>query len=156
MAEYDYRVTVAWTGDRGSGTSGWRDYGRQSLVAAEGRPPIEASADRVFHGDAERWNPELLLLAALSQCHMLSYLRQAALAGVLVVGYRDEAAGRIAVQADGSGRFVGATLHPQVTLAEGSMLPAARRLHEPAARQCFIAASVDFPVHREPSFRVRE
>jgi organic hydroperoxide reductase OsmC/OhrA len=155
VTDYGYRVAVEWAGDRGTGTSGWRDYGRRSVITAPGRPPLPASADTVFHGDDDRWNPELMVIGALSQCHMLSYLRQAALAGVVVVAYRDEAEGVIRVNADGSGRFTGVTLHPTVTLASGDMLARARELHEPAAAQCFIAASVDFAVRRDPVFLVR-
>jgi hypothetical protein len=61
-----YDLTVTWTGNRGTGTSGYRDYGRDHEVGADGRPAIEGSADRVFHGDKTRWNPELELVAALA------------------------------------------------------------------------------------------
>ena len=77
---HEYRVEIEWLGNRGTGTSGYREYGRQLVVRAEGKAhEIEASADRTFHGDAERWNPEDLLVTALSQCHMLSYLHMACL-----------------------------------------------------------------------------
>src|SRR3954449_8610576 len=75
--EHQYRIGVQWTGNRGEGTSGYKAYGRESLVTAEGKPPLECSSDRAFRGDADRWNPEDLLVAALSQCHMLSYLHAA-------------------------------------------------------------------------------
>ena len=78
-----YDLMVSWTGDRGTGTSGYRAYGRDHLVTAGGRPLIEGSSDPVFFGDKTRWNPELELVAALAQCHMLSYFHVCAAAGVV-------------------------------------------------------------------------
>ena len=80
--EHHYALQVEWTGNRGSGTSDYKSYGRDHLVRANGNPTIVGTSDRAFRGDPERWNPEQLLLAALSQCHMLSYLHEAAVNGV--------------------------------------------------------------------------
>ena len=91
-----YDLTLTWTGNRGTGTSGYRDYGRDHEVGADGRPVIEGSADRVFHGDKARWNPELELVAALAQCHMLSYLHVCTAAGVVVTAYDDAPYGVLA------------------------------------------------------------
>ncbi|MCX7521200.1 OsmC family protein [Microbacterium sp. STN6] len=148
--EHRYEITTEWTGDRGTGTTSYRDYGRDHIISAEGKPPILGSADRTFHGDRDRWNPEELLLAALSQCHMLSYLHVATTHGVVVVGYEDAASGTLQTETDGSGHFTRATLRPRVTVAAGSMRDAAQALHEEAATKCFIAASVNFPVEHEP------
>ena len=117
---------------------------------AAGKPEIAGSADRAFHGDTDRWNPEELLLAALSQCHLLSYLHVAALHGIIVTGYTDSASGVMEQTADGGGHFVSATLRPVITISVGD--PAlAQHLHEEASAKCFIAASVNFPVYHEPS-----
>lgn len=147
---HGYAVSVEWTGNRGTGTSGYRDYGRQHIVTAEGKPPIQGSADRTFHGDADRWNPEELLLSALSQCHMLSYLHVAVRHGVVVVAYSDAASATLEMATDGSGRLTGATLRPTVTVAEPAMRDLAESLHHEASSLCFIAASVNFPVTHEP------
>jgi len=147
--EHSYAVTVEWLGNRGTGTSGYRDYGREHVVRAEGKHELEGSSDRVFHGNADRWNPEELLLAALSQCHLLSYLHVAASAGVVVTGYTDAAVGTMVQTPDGGGRFTSATLRPRVTIASGDA-QLARSLHADANAKCFIAASVNFPVHHEP------
>ena len=66
---------------------------------------IEGSSDRVFRGDAERWNPEELLVAALSQCHLLSYLHVAANNGIVVERYTDDAIGTMQQTDDGGGHF---------------------------------------------------
>lgn len=145
-----YDLTVSWTGNRGSGTSGYRDYGRDHDVSADGRPVIAGSADRVFHGDKARWNPELELVAALSQCHMLSYLHVCVNAGVVVTGYEDEPYGLMAETADGGGHFTEVVLRPRVTVATDGMTAAALALHAQASAKCFIASSVNFPVRHEP------
>ncbi len=150
IGEHRYAVKVAWTGNRGTGTSDYREYGREHSITAAGKAPIEASADHSFHGDADRWNPEELLLAALSECHLLSYLHVAVRHGVVVVGYTDEATGTMVQTTDGGGHFTEATLRPRVTVADPGQVDLAQSLHAEAARLCFIAASVNFPVNHEP------
>ncbi|WP_374945383.1 OsmC family protein [Agreia sp.] len=149
-AQHSYTVTVEWLGNRGTGTSGYRDYGREHLIGAERKQAIEGSADHTFHGDRDRWNPEEMLLAALSQCHMLSYLHVAVLHGVVVTGYTDEATASLALDRTGGGRFTSATLHPRVELADPTQAELARSLHGEASEKCFIANSVNFPVLHEP------
>ncbi|MFC0682510.1 OsmC family protein [Lysobacter korlensis] len=151
--EHNYAITVEWLGNRGTGTSGYRDYGREHVVRAAGKHELEGSSDRVFHGDPRRWNPEELMLAALSQCHLLSYLHVAASAGVIVTGYTDAAVGTMVQTANGGGHFTSVTLRPRVTIASGDP-GLARTLHSEANAKCFIAASVNFPVHHEPEILV--
>ncbi|WP_430332426.1 OsmC family protein [Rhodococcus sp. ACT016] len=148
-AEHSYALDIAWTGDRGTGTSGYRDYDREHTVTAPGKAPLRGSADTAFRGDPDAWNPEELLVAALSQCHMLSYLALAARAGVVVTGYTDHPTGRMQENPDGSGQFTEVVLAPRVTVAHPSMVAAAEQLHSDAHDACFIARSVNFPVeHR--------
>ena len=148
---HTYDVSVAWTGDRGEGTSDYRSYGRDHVVRAEGRPDLAGSADPTFRGDADRWNPEQLLVAALAQCHMLWYLHLCATNEVVVTGYEDEAHGEMRTHRDGSGEFTSVTLRPRVTVAEPAMVEVAERLHAEAPQLCFIARSVNFPVAHEPT-----
>ena len=150
LKEHDYGINVFWTGNRGTGTSGYKAYGRDHSVTAVGLPTLLGSADRTFHGDRERWNPELLLVTALSQCHMLSYLHVAVTHGVVVTKYEDAAAGTLVLNADGSGQFSSVTLHPKIAVAEPEMAELALTLHAEAARKCFIARSVNFPVRHRP------
>ncbi len=151
---HHYTTTIEWLGNRGTGTSGYRDYGREVLLTAVGKHPIEGSSDRTFHGNADRWNPEDMLVAALSQCHLLSYLHVAVLRGVVVTAYTDSAEGTMEQTPDGGGRFVSVTLHPVVTVASADMVEAARTAHREASQKCFIANSVNFPVLHEPSILV--
>lgn len=144
-----YRVDLAWTGNRGSGTTGYRDYGRDHVVRVDGKPALHASSDPTFHGDAARHNPEDMLVAALASCHMLSYLHMATVAGVVVSAYEDTAEGRMETAGNG-GRFVEVVLHPVVTIRAGSDPDKALAAHEAAHHACFIANSVNFPVRVEP------
>lgn len=147
---HEYAVSVRWTGNRGTGTSGYRAYGRDHVVSAAGKlHDLAGSSDPAFRGDPERWNPEELLLTALAQCHMLSYLHAATVAGVTVLAYDDDAVGTMEQTADGGGHFTSATLRPRVVVADAAQLEAAEAAHAEAARMCFIASSVNFPVHHE-------
>lgn len=153
MADHHYALDLTWRGNRGSGTSGYRDYARDVLLAAPGKPDLLGSADPAFRGDAARWNPEELLLAALAQCHLLSYLHSAVNHGVVVVAYDDSPVGTMAQVGQG-GRFTSVTLRPRVTVADASMVDTARAIHGEAGANCFIAASVSFPVGHEPTVLV--
>jgi organic hydroperoxide reductase OsmC/OhrA len=147
---HGYDVSVAWTGNKGTGTSEYRAYSRDHDVRADGRPVIAGSSDPLFRGDPARWNPELELTAALSQCHMLWYLHLCALAGVTVISYVDDAHGSMTENDDGGGQFAEVVLRPRVTVASSDMIETATGLHEEAHAKCFIASSVNFPVRLQP------
>jgi organic hydroperoxide reductase OsmC/OhrA len=151
--DHSFSVALSWTGNRGTGTSGYRDFGRDHVVTLDGKHAIEGSAARAFHGDLERWNPEELLIAALSQCHLLSYLYVAVQNGIVVESYTDAAVGTLVTAADGSGRFTEVILSPVVTISAGDPAVAAR-IHADANRLCFIASSVNFPVRHEPNIQL--
>lgn len=156
LGEHHYAIDLEWQGDRGDGTASYRAYGRQHAVRADGKlHEIAGSSDRAFHGDRDRWNPEELALAALSQCHMLSYLHVATVHGVVVVGYTDAATATMREDGRGGGRLVEAVLRPRVVVAEPGMRELADALHHEASEKCFIAASVNFPVRHEPLAVVR-
>lgn len=151
MAErtHHYRVDVEWTGNRGSGTSGYREYDRDHVIRAEGKSPIEGSSDPKFRGDPTRWNPEELLVASLSACHKLWYLHLCADAGICVLEYVDDAEG-VMVEGPSPAKFTEVVLHPQVTIRAEEDGELAERLHHAAHEKCFIANSVNFPVRCEP------
>lgn len=150
LEEHHYEVTVSWTGNLGEGTTGYRKYSRNHEIEAPGVPKLLGSADPTFHGDESRWNPEQLLLSALTQCHMMSYFHVASAAGVVVTEYTDHAEGTLKLNRDGSGEFIAATLHPRVVVAAEDQVELARTLHRDAAGACFIGRSVNFPVNHEP------
>jgi len=149
LSRHEYHISLDWTGNRGTGTENYRGYGRDHVVRSAGLPDLPGTADPTFHGDKDRWNPEQLLLAALSQCHMLSYLHIAVTHGVIVTGYSDSATGLLRLNRDNSGEFVRAILRPAVNLADEAQRELADSLHEEANKVCFIARSVNFPVLHE-------
>lgn len=149
--QHRYPVTISWTGNRGAGTSGYKAYDRAHEISAPGKPVISASSDPGFNGDPSRYNPEELLVAALSACHMLWYLHLCAVNRIVVTRYVDRAEGTMIEESDGGGRFTSVTLKPDITIKAGSDLPKARELHHEAHAKCFIANSVNFPVNHEPT-----
>jgi organic hydroperoxide reductase OsmC/OhrA len=146
---HKYAVQVTWTGNRGSGTSAYSAYGREHLITANAKPDIPGSADPAFRGNADRWNPEDLMVAAASACHKLWYLHLCADAGIVVMAYRDEAEGTLQDDAQ-HGRFTEIVLRPQVHIRPGDDLEKARQLHHTAHEKCYIANSVNFPIACEP------
>lgn len=146
---HHYGVRIEWTGNRGEETSHYRAYSRDHEITADGKPVVAGSSDPAFRGDAARYNPEDMLVSALSACHMLSYLHLCAVNGIVVTAYRDRATGEMSETGDGGGRFTSVRLRPRVTVASGDA-GLARRLHEQAHHLCFIASSVNFPVACEP------
>ncbi|MGB4780348.1 OsmC family protein [Microbacterium sp.] len=149
LGEHRYGLHSRWTGNRGTGTSGYRDYDRSVTLSIEGKPDLLASSDRPFRGDGTRWNPEDLLLAALSECHLLSYLHACVQAGVVVVSNDDDATGVMTEDGRGGGAFTEVTLRPRVVVAAASMIEAAEAAHAQAHEWCFIANSVNFPVRHD-------
>ena len=150
---HKYETTVRWTGNQGSGTSAYRAYSRNHEIVANGKPTIYASSDPAFHGDPSRYNPEELLVASLSTCHMLWYLHLCAVGKVVVLDYEDQADGIMEEADDGGGRFLEVTLRPRLTVTANSNLETARQLHRDAHEKCFVANSVNFPVRVEAEFR---
>src|SRR5690348_16487079 len=147
---HHYTTILTWTGNKGEGTSGYRAYGRDHILSVAGKPDLPASSDPSFRGNPARYNPEELLVASLSSCHMLWYLHLCAVNGIVVLDYRDEASGTMQEEADGGGTFVRVVLKPRVTIAKGGDRDKALALHEKAHHLCFIARSVRFPVEVAP------
>lgn len=150
---HTYQMKIVWTGNTGAGTAKPAGYSRNHEIIAEGKPVIAGSSDPGFRGDPTRWNPEELMVVALSQCHMLWYLGLCAKHGIVVTAYEDDASGTMHEHPDGSGEFTEVTLHPRITLADVSRWDEADALHEEAHHMCFIARSVNFPVTVEASYQ---
>lgn len=152
---HDYTARIIWTGNRGSGTSGYRAYDRTWDLATAGKPVVHCSNDPLLGGNPALYNPEDLLLSALASCHMLWYLHLASDAGIVVEAYEDQPLGVGETEKGGAGRFLRAVLRPRIVLAPGSDAAAADRIHHQIHQYCFIARSVNFPVSYEASYKVR-
>ncbi len=149
-----YRTQVLWTGNLGQGTANYRAYARSHEIVVDGKPPIFGSSDPAFRGDLAKYNPEELLVASLSTCHMLWYLHLCAEASVVVTDYLDQAVGTLLEAEDGNGRFTEVVLKPVVLITPHSDRDQAEQLHEQAHRFCFVANSVNFPVLCQPSIQI--
>ena len=154
MTTHRYSLSMTWTGNTGAGTTDYRSYQRAHEIVAPGKPTIPASSDPSFRGDSTRYNPEEMLVASLSSCHMLWYLHLATNVGIVVTAYRDEPIGTMQEAADGSGSFTEVMLRPTVTVRAGANPIVAGELHHRAHAMCFIANSVNFPVQCEPQLEV--
>lgn len=152
--EHNYALDLDWAGNLGQGTSAYEGYSREHRIRIAGKPDLIATADPMFRGDAALHNPEDLLLAALSGCHLLTYLALCARARINVLSYRDRASGTLLLTKDGGGHFTEVVLRPEVVVAEEVMLEKARFYHGEVHKYCFIARSVNFPVRCEALVRV--
>lgn len=152
--QHNYNIQTTWIGNSGDGTKTYRSYSRNHEIISEGKALIEGSSDPSFLGDKTRYNPEEMLVASLSSCHMLWYLHLCSEAGVVVNSYADEATGTMKETSGGGGRFTEVTLHPNIKVAEEFMLGKARALHSQAHSLCFIANSVNFEVKCEDTVSV--
>ncbi|WP_116107703.1 OsmC family protein [Lewinella sp. IMCC34191] len=149
---HHYATTVTWTGNRGSGTLDYRAYTRDHRIEVpEKQHPIQASSDPQFRGDRQKYNPEELFVSSLSSCHMLWYLHLAAVNDIVVLDYTDRAEGTMVELKEGSGRFTGITLCPQVKISDPAQIDQANALHQAAGKKCFLAASVNFPIQYKPN-----
>lgn len=149
MKQHSYTVRTEWTGNDGEGTKTYKSYRRDHNILAAGKAEIAGSSDPNFRGDPSRYNPEELLVASLSACHMLWYLHLCAMNKITVADYRDTAEGIMQENQDGSGQFSKVVLNPVVTLSAGDR-DRAFALHEQAHHLCFIARSVNFPIEVAP------
>ncbi|WP_345990376.1 OsmC family protein [Chryseobacterium sp. Chry.R1] len=154
--EHHYSTSIEWTGNKGTGTSGYRNYGRSYTISIENKVTIDGSSDPAFRGDKTKHNPEELFLASLSSCHMLWYLHFCSEAGVILTEYTDKATGIMAETANGSGHFTEVTLHPEIIVTDKSMIEKAVELHQKANEFCFIANSVNFKVKHSPTVQVKQ
>lgn len=152
LKQHQYETRIVWTGNRGEGTRYYKSYDRTWDVVAPGKPIVSCSNDPLLGGDPTKYNPEDLLLSALSACHMLWYLHLAANAGLIVYGYEDRPVGIGETATGGAGRFLRAVLRPAITLKRGSDVSKANQLHDAVHDYCFIARSVAFPVEYEAEY----
>ncbi len=156
IRDHIYKTIIEWTGNTGKGTETYKDYKRDHILSVQEKMFIELSSDTMYRGDALKYNPEELLLASLSSCHMLWYLHLCAENGIAVMSYIDHATGIMQTGEDGSGRFTSVTLQPEIEIKNSNKIDMAYALHAEANKMCFIANSVNFHVAHLPKIRQTE
>jgi len=144
--QHHYQSALSWQPADGETTLDYRKYNRNHTVEIDDKSPLNMSSDPAFLGDKTRHNPEDLMIASLSSCHMLWYLHLAGTHGVEVLDYQDNAVAIMAEDTITGGRFTQAILKPYVTISATSSFDIAEQQHKAAHHKCFIANSVNFPV----------
>jgi organic hydroperoxide reductase OsmC/OhrA len=145
---------LEWTGAAMGPTRDPATFSRDLNVSVDAMTLPMSSAPS-YRGNPTRANPEQLLVASLSACQALTYLFLAAKNAVSVVGYTDDAEGRLGL-VDGKIRMARVTLRPRITLEAGTNQARAHELVAKAHASCFIANSVSTPVDIAPSFAFAE
>jgi organic hydroperoxide reductase OsmC/OhrA len=151
--EHLFTASLIWTGAKAGPTVTYQSYSREYEYRCGEKAWVRGSADPQFRGDGTLYNPEELLVIALSTCHLLSYLALCARAKLPVVAYEDAARGTMK-NVDGVVRFTDVLLTPRVTLAADADSAKALSLHHDAHAECYIANSVNFPVRNQPTIVV--
>lgn len=149
VKRHAYRTSLKWQAGSGEGTKSYKSYTREHVIGGGNRQPLVATS--AFHSSTH-YNPEELLIAALSSCHMLWYLHLCSENGITVVEYTDEAEGSAIDPAVG-GKIERVILKPSVRITAGDRKKA-EELHHEAHRLCTIANSVNFPVDCEPKIEL--
>ena len=154
MKIHHYQSTITWTGNKGNGISDYLSYSRDHVISIPNKPDLLGSSDTVFGGDGTKHNPEDMLLASLSVCHMLWYLHLCSDAGINVMSYTDSPEGTMEEHQGSGGKFIEVILNPVITIEYPDKIDLAISLHEKAHACCFIANSVNFPVKHVPVFNI--
>ncbi len=147
-----YAASISWTLKDGEDFAKGR-YSRAHTLSFDGGLDVPASASPHVVGkwaDAAAVDPEEMFVAALSNCHMLTFLHKARLAGFVCVRYADDAEGIMEEIAPGRMAVTKVTLRPRLAW-QGTPPTAAEleRLHHAAHEECFIANSVKTDVRVE-------
>eukprot|EP01038_Epipyxis_sp_PR26KG_P004027 gene4027-5760_t len=146
---HHYSLQTLWTGNTGQGTATVRSYSRAHTATLEGKPQLHLTTDNKAVGEANKLNPEDLLVTATASCHLLSYLYVCALEGIVITSYEDHTTGIMIEHESGGGQFKEITLRPKFTVAEPHMRERALALHHKAHEVCYIANSLNFEVKCE-------
>ena len=148
MSTHRYVTTVEW---EGSTAVGYDNYERGHLARVAPVATLDLSGDPAFRGDAERLNPEQLLVLAASSCQLLSFLAVAARARIDVIAYHDDSEGEMP-EDDRPVRITRITLRPRITVSSDVTDDRVLHLVEVAHRECYIANSVSSEIVIEPEF----
>ena len=137
----EHRASIVW--QRSSQDFTYQSYNRAhewQFTAAT----VPASATKEYRGDESRVNPEEALVAALSSCHMLTFLAVAAKHKLSLDSYRDDAVGVLEKNAAGKLAITRVVLRPKIVWSAGVTVTAEllAKLHHDAHENCFIANSV--------------
>jgi organic hydroperoxide reductase OsmC/OhrA len=137
----EHVVDVSWS--RGEHEFTYDTYSRDHEWRFDGGITVPGSANPAYLGSPGPVDPEEAFVAAISSCHMLTFLAIAAKKRLVVDSYDDHAVGVMAKNEAGRIAVTAVTLHPTIVWAgETPAADVLDRLHHLAHRECFIANSV--------------
>ena len=146
----EHKVRITWR--RATPDFTYKTFDRTHTWRFSGGQTVQGSSAPAYYGDGTLANPEEGLLAALASCHMLTFLSVAALKGLVINSYEDEAAAELGKNPEGKMMVSKITLRPRVMFA-GDNAPdpeALAELHRKAKASCFIGNSLLTQVTIEP------
>jgi len=149
----EHRITLNW--QRTTADFEYKSYNREHTATFKNNEAIGMSAAPAFRGSPKAVDPEELLVASLSSCHMLTFLAIASRKGFIVDSYEDDAVGHLEKNEHGKLAITRAELRPRIVFAAGKGPDdhTLTHMHHEAHEQCFIASSVKTEVtiaSREP------
>lgn len=140
---HTFAVNLRWRNTRAFDGELVREYSHEGFATIPGHAALVTSAATDFGGDPNLWNPEELLMTAIAQCHLLSFLYIANRDGIEIVDYTDEVEAAMDFSG-GTGAMHSVTLKPLViTEADPAVIAA---MHEEAKGMCVMRQSVNFPI----------
>jgi organic hydroperoxide reductase OsmC/OhrA len=146
----EHTVAVAWK--RETADFSYQSYNRDHDWTFDAGVIVRASASPAYLGNTQCVDPEEAFVAALSSCHMLSFLAIACKKRFVVDDYHDDAVGILDKDPAGQLAITRVTLRPRVQFS-GEKIPTPAdiaQMHEQAHHVCFIANSVKTEVLVEP------
>lgn len=145
----EYKAKLQW--NRQTPDFSYDTYDRSHSVRFGSGESMEMSAAPEYKGDPKHVNPEELLVAALSSCHMLTFLALVARKRLIVDAYEDDAVGVMSKNKHGKMFVSHVTLRPKVTFQSSVDASVLAELHHHAHVECFIANSVCTEVSVQPT-----
>ena len=143
----EHKITLTWK--KGDAPFTYDAYPRNHRVIFKEDEAVTFSAASAYKGDPTKGDPEDMLVAALSSCHMLTFLAVAARKKLTVLSYDDDAVGFL--EKEGGKLWITRTvLRPKITFETAPDAATLAEMHHLAHEQCFIASSVKTEVTVEP------
>lgn len=144
---HEYEIGLSWIGDVNL-EKNYR-YNKTYELSFKNKPNMVGSADPMFHGNPNLYNPEEMLLSALASCHMMSFFYLCGKEKIKINSYQDKPIGKLKTNPNGSGQFEEVTLHP-IIKTDDKNLKKIEGLFIQANDYCFIARSCNFTIKHKP------
>ncbi|MGY5355813.1 OsmC family protein [Wenyingzhuangia sp. IMCC45467] len=147
--EHTYKIGLEWKGKLTTNKRNKLSYERIYELSFDNKPNLTGSSDATFHGDNTLYNPEEMLLSALSSCYMMSFFYICSLKNIEIVSYKDNPMGMVKVNPNGSGQFEEVLLQPSIAIKSCKAKLIEQAFTE-AHDYCFIARSCNFNILHNP------